>query len=72
MVWQNNNIKVYSFHFVQELIMSQTNVGQRHRDHAAAGLYASKHMNSALSHYFFGIDGNQKLSAEKFLNFQVS
>ncbi|VDN20661.1 unnamed protein product [Gongylonema pulchrum] len=59
------------FEKVQDLVLSQTNVGQRHRDHAAVGLYASKHINSALSCYFFGKNGDQKLSAEKFLNFQA-
>ncbi|MFH4984667.1 hypothetical protein AB6A40_011376, partial [Gnathostoma spinigerum] len=59
------------FELVQDLLMSQTNVGQRHRDEYSSGLSSRKHINSALSRLFFGADGEQKLSVEKFLDFQA-
>ncbi|XGW27855.1 hypothetical protein V3C99_008003, partial [Haemonchus contortus] len=55
---------------VQHLIMSQTTVGQRHRDHITPNSSFRVESNSALEHYFFGHDGKNKLSAEKFLEFQ--
>ncbi|KHJ87328.1 EF hand, partial [Oesophagostomum dentatum] len=58
------------FHKVQHLIMSQTTVGQRHRDHITPNSSFRVESNSALEHYFFGLDGTKTLSAEKFLEFQ--
>ncbi|WKY03671.1 hypothetical protein Q1695_004989 [Nippostrongylus brasiliensis] len=55
---------------VQHLIMSQTTVGQRHRDHITPNSSFSVQSNSALERYFFGKDGKEKLSASKFLEFQ--
>ncbi|KAK5972384.1 Calcium uptake protein 1 mitochondrial [Trichostrongylus colubriformis] len=57
---------------VQHLIMSQTTVGQRHRDHITPNSSFRVESNSALEHYFFGADGVGKLSASKFLEFQES
>ncbi|KAK6053292.1 EF hand [Cooperia oncophora] len=56
---------------VQHLIMSQTTVGQRHRDHITPNSSFRVEANSALEHYFFGPDGKNTLSASKFLEFQV-
>ncbi|KAK6747790.1 hypothetical protein RB195_000779 [Necator americanus] len=58
------------FHKVQHLIMSQTTVGQRHRDHITPNSSFRVESNSALEHYFFGRDGTKTLSADKFLEFQ--
>lgn len=55
----------------QELVMAQTTVALRHRDHAAVGLFAKKQMNSTLSSFFFGKDGTNELAVEDFLLFQV-
>ncbi|CAJ0604109.1 unnamed protein product [Cylicocyclus nassatus] len=60
------------FHKVQHLIMSQTTVGQRHRDHITPNSSFRVESNSALEHYFFGADGTKTLSATKFLEFQKS
>ncbi|CAJ0932721.1 unnamed protein product, partial [Mesorhabditis belari] len=59
------------FYKIQSLVMSQTSIGQRHRDHITPGLSFRVQTNSALESYFFGKDGSQKLSAEKFLEFQA-
>ena len=56
----------------QQLIMSQTTVGQRHRDHVTPNSSFRVETNSALETYFFGRDREGKLSGEKFLEFQVS
>ncbi|XP_012541700.1 calcium uptake protein 1 homolog, mitochondrial isoform X2 [Monomorium pharaonis] len=54
---------------VATLIRSQTSIGTRHRDHATTG-NTFKGVNSALTTYFFGPQMNQKLTIEKFLDFQ--
>uniref|UniRef100_A0A1I7WMH8 EF-hand domain-containing protein n=1 Tax=Heterorhabditis bacteriophora TaxID=37862 RepID=A0A1I7WMH8_HETBA len=58
------------FQKVQQLIMSQTTVGQRHRDHITPNSSFRVESNSSLEAYFFGKDGQKKLSARKFLEFQ--
>ncbi|KJH51034.1 EF hand [Dictyocaulus viviparus] len=57
---------------VQHLIMSQTTVGQRHRDHITPNSSFRVESNSALERYFFGEDGKKTLTASKFLEFQES
>ncbi|XP_011869337.1 PREDICTED: calcium uptake protein 1 homolog, mitochondrial-like isoform X3 [Vollenhovia emeryi] len=54
---------------VSTLIRQQTSIGTRHRDHATTG-NTFKGVNSALTTYFFGPQMNQKLTIEKFLDFQ--
>ncbi|KAK2585709.1 hypothetical protein KPH14_010322 [Odynerus spinipes] len=54
---------------VATLIRQQTSIGNRHRDHANTG-NTFKGVNSALTTYFFGPDMKQKLTIEKFLDFQ--
>ncbi|KAL0112481.1 hypothetical protein PUN28_012063 [Cardiocondyla obscurior] len=54
---------------VATLIRQQTSIGTRHRDHATTG-NTFKGVNSALTTYFFGPQMNQKLTIEKFLDFQ--
>jgi calcium uptake protein 1, mitochondrial len=57
------------FEKVANLIRSQTSIGSRHRDHANTG-NTFKGVNSALTTYFFGKTMNEKLTIEKFLDFQ--
>ncbi|XP_075233686.1 calcium uptake protein 1 homolog, mitochondrial-like isoform X2 [Lycorma delicatula] len=57
------------FEKVATLIRQQTSIGSRHRDHANTG-NTFKGVNSALTTYFFGPRMNQKLTIEKFLEFQ--
>ncbi|KAG8253371.1 Calcium uptake protein 1, mitochondrial [Homalodisca vitripennis] len=57
------------FEKVATLIRQQTSIGSRHRDHANTG-NTFKGVNSALTTYFFGPNMNQKLTIEKFLDFQ--
>ncbi|XP_044001379.1 calcium uptake protein 1 homolog, mitochondrial-like isoform X2 [Aphidius gifuensis] len=54
---------------VATLIRQQTSIGTRHRDHSATG-NTFKGVNSALTTYFFGPKMNEKLTIEKFLDFQ--
>ncbi|KAF7638595.1 hypothetical protein Mgra_00001973 [Meloidogyne graminicola] len=59
------------FERVQELILSQSNIGQRHRDHiTGTGTFTKSGKNSAITRYFFGSDNLQKLNINKFLQFQ--
>ncbi|KAL0270498.1 UNVERIFIED_CONTAM: hypothetical protein PYX00_007894 [Menopon gallinae] len=57
------------FEKVATLIRQQTSIGSRHRDHANTG-NTFKGVNSALTTYFFGPNMDQKLTIEKFLEFQ--
>ncbi|KAG7200317.1 hypothetical protein KM043_017780 [Ampulex compressa] len=54
---------------VATLIRQQTSIGTRHRDHANTG-NMFKGVNSALTTYFFGPQMKEKLTIEKFLDFQ--
>lgn len=57
------------FEKVANLIRQQTSIGSRHRDHANTG-NTFKGVNSALTTYFFGPKNDEKLTIEKFLDFQ--
>ncbi|XP_055539618.1 calcium uptake protein 1 homolog, mitochondrial-like isoform X2 [Wyeomyia smithii] len=57
------------FEKVANLIRQQTSIGNRHRDHANTG-NTFKGVNSALTTYFFGPKNDEKLTIEKFLDFQ--
>ncbi|KAK0407806.1 hypothetical protein QR680_003604 [Steinernema hermaphroditum] len=61
----------YEFEKVQDLVISQTTVGQRHRDHITPSFSFRKQTNSALRSYFFGKDGKKKLDVNTFLQFQA-
>jgi len=58
------------FSRVQKLLISQTNVGQKHRDHVLGGSVFRWSDNSAITQYFFGSDGKLKLKLETLLEFQ--
>ncbi|XP_040170675.1 calcium uptake protein 1 homolog, mitochondrial-like isoform X1 [Anopheles arabiensis] len=60
------------FEKVANLIRQQTSIGNRHRDHANTGntFKVKKGVNSALTTYFFGPKNDEKLTIEKFLDFQ--
>ncbi|GMR48333.1 hypothetical protein PMAYCL1PPCAC_18528, partial [Pristionchus mayeri] len=64
-------LDVNEFRRVQELVMSQTMVGQKHRDHSFAKTSFQESSNSVLERYFFGPDRKGKLAAAKFLEFQA-
>ncbi|XP_055639199.1 calcium uptake protein 1 homolog, mitochondrial-like isoform X2 [Toxorhynchites rutilus septentrionalis] len=57
------------FEKVANLIRQQSSIGNRHRDHANTG-NTFKGVNSALTTYFFGPKNDEKLTIEKFLDFQ--
>ncbi|XP_018787156.1 PREDICTED: calcium uptake protein 1 homolog, mitochondrial-like isoform X1 [Bactrocera latifrons] len=58
------------FEMVADLVRQQSTIGIRHRDHAATG-NTFKGVNSALTHYFFGPNLDQKLTIQKFIQFQA-
>uniref|UniRef100_A0A336LVV2 CSON002669 protein n=1 Tax=Culicoides sonorensis TaxID=179676 RepID=A0A336LVV2_CULSO len=58
------------FQKVADLIRQQTSIGNRHRDHANTGNTFKVGVNSALTTYFFGPNMDEKLTIEKFLDFQ--
>lgn len=65
----DGNVDYEEFDKVQTIIRNQTSVGMRHRDHSNTGnIY--KGFSSALATFFFGPAFDQKLTIEKFLDFQ--
>ena len=54
---------------MRNILRNLTSVGKRHRDHAVTGNVV-KEVSSALQTYFFGPDGNNKLTAKEFIKFQ--
>ncbi|XP_052069506.1 calcium uptake protein 1, mitochondrial-like isoform X2 [Mytilus californianus] len=58
------------FDKVQEIVRAQTTMGSRHRDHAVTGS-VMKDYSSALMTYFFGQNGDKKLTVKEFLDFQA-
>nr|XP_014283175.1 calcium uptake protein 1 homolog, mitochondrial-like isoform X2 [Halyomorpha halys] len=65
----DGDVDCEEFEKVATLIRLQTSIGSRHRDHANTG-NTFKGVNSALTTYFFGPNLDQKLTIEKFLEFQ--
>ncbi|XP_064080454.1 calcium uptake protein 1 homolog, mitochondrial-like isoform X6 [Macrobrachium nipponense] len=65
----DGDVDYEEFDKVATLIRNQTSIGARHRDHANTG-NTFKGVNSALSTYFFGYTLKEKLTIEKFLDFQ--
>ncbi|XP_059616421.1 calcium uptake protein 1 homolog, mitochondrial isoform X2 [Phlebotomus argentipes] len=65
----DGDVDCEEFEKVATLIRQQTSIGNRHRDHANTG-NTFKGVNSALTTYFFGPKMDQKLTIEKFLDFQ--
>ncbi|KAL4708431.1 hypothetical protein ACJJTC_019667 [Scirpophaga incertulas] len=65
----DGDVDCEEFEKVAALIRQQSSIGSRHRDHANTG-NTFKGINSALTTYFFGSKLNQKLTIEKFLDFQ--
>ncbi|XP_014248900.1 calcium uptake protein 1 homolog, mitochondrial isoform X2 [Cimex lectularius] len=65
----DGDVDCEEFEKVATLIRQQTSIGNRHRDHANTG-NTFKGVNSALTTYFFGPKLDQKLTIEKFLEFQ--
>ncbi|KAI4465782.1 ef hand domain family a1a2-related [Holotrichia oblita] len=65
----DGDVDCEEFEKVATLVRHQTSIGSRHRDHANTG-NTFKGVNSALTTYFFGPNLKQKLTIEKFLDFQ--
>nr|VZI23455.1 unnamed protein product [Spirometra erinaceieuropaei] len=59
------------FNVVRTVILETTAVGKRHRDHTTTGSTLKPVSRSALHNYFFGKDGNEKLTIAKFIDFQA-
>ncbi|KAF5299378.1 hypothetical protein FQR65_LT09419 [Abscondita terminalis] len=80
----DGDVDCEEFEKVATLIRQQTSIGSRHRDHANTGntfkvkcslpfamlIEILQGVNSALTTYFFGPNLKQKLTIEKFLDFQ--
>ncbi|XP_060555057.1 calcium uptake protein 1, mitochondrial-like isoform X1 [Ruditapes philippinarum] len=54
---------------ISDILRNQTSIGKRHRDHAVTGNVV-KDIGSALTTYFFGAEGNKKLTVQEFIQFQ--
>ncbi|XP_037874723.1 calcium uptake protein 1 homolog, mitochondrial isoform X2 [Bombyx mori] len=65
----DGDVDCEEFEKVAALIRQQSSIGSRHRDHANTG-NTFKGINSALTTYFFGSKLDEKLTIEKFLDFQ--
>ncbi|CAH8460810.1 unnamed protein product [Dicrocoelium dendriticum] len=59
------------FDMVRSVILDTTAMGRRHRDNSITGSTLKRRSNSALQQYFFGPDGDQKLTIQKFLQFHA-
>lgn len=57
------------FSKVQAILRNQTSIGTKHRNHGNTGSI-DHGMSSALSSFFFGKDGKEKLTVQRFLDFQ--
>lgn len=57
------------FSRISDILLNQTSVGRRHRDHAVTGNVVGD-IGSALTTYFFGADNKKKLTVQEFINFQ--
>nr|XP_016945594.1 calcium uptake protein 1 homolog, mitochondrial isoform X2 [Drosophila suzukii] len=68
----DGDVDCEEFEMVATLVRQQTSMGTRHRDHANTGntFKSLKGVNSALITYFFGPNMDEKLTIEKFLDFQ--
>lgn len=58
------------FDKVHNIVSAQTTVGNHHRDHKATG-GGNRSYGSALRTYFFGANGEKKLTVKQFLDFQA-
>ncbi|KAK3719415.1 hypothetical protein QZH41_015667, partial [Actinostola sp. cb2023] len=58
------------FEKVQNIMFSLTATGGRHRDHSTTGSVLAYTVNSGLKVYFFGENGEKKLTGKKFIEFQ--
>jgi Ca2+-binding EF-hand superfamily protein len=65
----DGDVEFEEFEKVRDVLRSQSSVGMRHRDHAVTG-NTLKSMNSGLAEYFFGRGLDEKLTVQRFLNFQ--
>lgn len=65
----DGDVDYEEFDKVATLLRNQTSMGAKHRDHSNTG-NTFKGVNSALSTYFFGSDLLEKLTIDKFLEFQ--
>ena len=61
---------ITSLTIFQNILRSQTAAGMRHRDHGTTGSVIHKNIRPALTTYFFGLDGEKKLTVDKFSQFQ--
>nr|CAB3263834.1 calcium uptake protein 1, mitochondrial [Phallusia mammillata] len=68
----DGEVDVEEFQQVTNTARSQTSIGMRHRDHKTTGNVVKpfKESKSAITSYFFGEDGSQKLTVKKFIAFQ--
>jgi len=66
----NGEVDYQEFIHVQNILRSQTSAGMRHRDHGTTGSVIHKNIRPALTTYFFGLDGEKKLTIDKFSQFQ--
>ncbi|CAD5209020.1 unnamed protein product [Bursaphelenchus okinawaensis] len=58
------------FERVQDLVLKQSSVGQKHRDNFTQGISFKKSSSTCLTRHFFGQKHDQKLTVERFLQFQ--
>ncbi|OXA52924.1 calcium uptake protein 1 homolog, mitochondrial isoform X2 [Folsomia candida] len=66
----DGDVDVEEFEKVTALIRQRTSIGARHREHSVS-VNSLREMNSALNSYFFGTTRREKLTIEKFLEFQM-
>ena len=62
-------MKSFSFQ-VKTIFLSMTSTGARHRDRTTTGNVLQEEPHSGIMAYFFGEEGNRKLTVEEFVNFK--
>ncbi|XP_028399584.1 calcium uptake protein 1, mitochondrial-like [Dendronephthya gigantea] len=66
----DGDVSADEFDKMQSVLLSLTSTGMRHRDRTTTGNVLGSRVNSGLKLYFFGPQCTQKLTAQRFIEFQ--
>eukprot|EP00794_Sanderia_malayensis_P016905 gene16905-18611_t len=66
----DGDVSAEEFKRVKTIFLSMTSTGMRHRDRSTTGNVLVEEAHSGIMAYFFGTDGKQKLTVDKFIEFK--
>lgn len=66
----DGDVSADEFDKMQSVLLSLTSTGMRHRDRKTTGNVMGSQVNTGLKEYFFGPQCTQKLTAQRFIEFQ--